>query len=117
MLSLKPQRTIRTWPLLAPSVALLAVWAVVPLALTLWYSFQNYNLQSPPATFTGFDNYYYLFTDPDIFAVIWNTIVMVVVPIAVTLFFGTVFALLYDGPFPGRAAARLLVRTRGSLRW
>jgi sorbitol/mannitol transport system permease protein len=111
LMPLKPQRAIRTWPLLLPAVAVLAVWAIVPLVLTLWYSFQNYNLQTPPPTFAGFSNYYYLFTDPDLFAVIWNTLVLVFVPIAVTLFFGTLFALLYDGPFPGRTTARLLVIT------
>jgi sorbitol/mannitol transport system permease protein len=108
---LKSQRTIRTWPLLLPSVALLAFWAVVPLVLTLWYSLQNYNLQSPPATFAGLDNYYYLFTDPDIPGVIWNTLVMVFVPIAVTLVLGTALALMFDRPFPGRSTARLLVIT------
>lgn len=111
MLALKPQRKIRTWPLLAPSVVLLAIWATVPLVLTLWYSFQNYNLQIPPPTFAGFDNYYYLFTDPDLFEVIVNTLTLVLAPIAITLFFGTLLALLYDGPFPGRPIARLLVIT------
>lgn len=111
MLSLKPQRKIRTWPLLAPAVVLLAIWATVPLVLTLWYSFLNYNLQIPPPIFTGFDNYKYLFTDPDLPAVILNTLTLVFVPIAITLFFGILLALLYDGPFPGRTVARLLVIT------
>ncbi|MGN7957788.1 sugar ABC transporter permease, partial [Agrobacterium radiobacter] len=30
--------------MLAPSVLLLLVWMIVPLAMTLWFSFQNYNL-------------------------------------------------------------------------
>ncbi len=111
MLSLKPQRKIRTWPLLAPAVVLLALWATVPLVLTLWYSFLNYNLQTPPPTFTGFDNYKYLFTDPDLPAVILNTLTLVFVPIAITLVFGILLAILYDGPFPGRTVARLLVIT------
>lgn len=111
MLALKQQRKIRTWPLLAPSVIILGIWAVIPLVLTLWYSFQNYNLQSPPPVYSGLDNYYYLLTDPDLFSVIWNTVIMVAVPIIVTLVFGTLFALLYDGPFPGRSVARLLVIT------
>jgi sorbitol/mannitol transport system permease protein len=96
---------------LLPSVGLLAVWATVPLLMTLWFSFQNYNLQTPPPVFAGFENYYYLFTDPDLPGVIWNTLVLVFVPIAITLVFGTLFALLYDGPFPGRTTARLLVIT------
>lgn len=44
----KRHRKFRTWPLLVPAVSILAVWAIVPLVLTIWYSFQNYNLQIPP---------------------------------------------------------------------
>ena len=47
-MGLKSRRDVRTWPLMLPAVGLLAIWAVVPLALTLWYAFQNYNLQTPP---------------------------------------------------------------------
>lgn len=108
---LKPRRKISTWPLLLPSVSVLAVWAFVPLALTLWYSFQNYNLQSPPPVFGGLINYQYLLTDPDLLAVVVNTLIMVFVPLCVTLVLGTLFAVLYDGPFPGRSIARLLMIT------
>ncbi len=104
-------RKFRTWPLLVPSVAVLAIWAFVPLVLTLWYSFQNYNLQVPPATFGGLINYEYLITDPDLPLVVLNTLIMVFVPLIVTLVLGTVLAVLYDGPFPGRPVARLLVIT------
>lgn len=111
MVSLASQRKVRTWPLLAPSVVLLGIWAIVPLVLTLWYSFQNYNLQIPPPTFNGVDNYYYLLTDPDLFAVVWNTIILVIVPVAITIVLGTLLALLYDSPFPGRSIARLMAIT------
>ncbi|MDP9592305.1 UNVERIFIED_ORG: ABC-type sugar transport system permease subunit, partial [Shinella zoogloeoides] len=33
--------------MLAPSVGLLLIWMIVPLAMTLWFSFQNYNLLNP----------------------------------------------------------------------
>lgn len=106
----KSQR-IRTWPLLLPSVSVLAIWAIVPLVLTLWYSFQNYNLQVPPPEFGGLINYEYLFTDPDLPEVIVNTLIMVFMPLTVTILLGTALAVLYDGPFPGRPIARLLVIT------
>ena len=41
--------------------------------LTLWYSFQNYNLQVPPPEFGGLINYQYLFTDPDLPVVVMNS--------------------------------------------
>ncbi len=33
--------------MMAPSVGLLLVWMIVPLSMTLWFSFQNYNLLNP----------------------------------------------------------------------
>jgi sorbitol/mannitol transport system permease protein len=110
-MGLKAGREVRTWPLLLPAVAVLGIWSVVPLVLTIWYSLLNYNLQTPPATFTGLDNFYYLVTDPDLFTVIRNTLELVFIPMAVTIVFGTLFAMLYDGPFPGRSVARLLMIT------
>lgn len=107
----KARRKVSTWPLLLPSVSVLAIWAFVPLALTLWYSFQNYNLQVPPPVFGGLINYEYLLTDPDLPQVVLNTLILVFVPLAVTLVLGTALAVLYDGPFPGRPVARLLVIT------
>ncbi len=107
----RPTLRVKTWPLLLPSVAILAVWAFVPLVLTLWYSFQNYNLQVPPPEFGGLVNYEYLFTDPDLPVVVLNTLILVFVPLVITLVLGCAFAVLYDGPFPGRSIARLLVIT------
>lgn len=94
-----------------PSVGVLAIWAFVPLVLTLWYSFQNYNLQVPPPTWGGLINYEFLLTDPDLPIVVMNSLIMIFVPLIVTLVLGCAFAVLYDGPFPGRPIARLLVIT------
>ena len=42
----------------APAIILLLVWMLVPLAMTLYYSFLNYNLLSPGQTsWAGFFNY------------------------------------------------------------
>ncbi|WP_291748151.1 carbohydrate ABC transporter permease [Bauldia sp.] len=92
-----------------PAIILLAIWMIVPLALTIWYSFQNYNLQIPPPEWGGLINYEFLLTDPDLPRVLKNTLVLVFAPIGVTVVLGTLLALLYDGPFPGRPIARLLV--------
>jgi sorbitol/mannitol transport system permease protein len=95
---------------MTPAVGLLVIWMIVPLALTLWYSFQGYNLLSPPPRgFVGLSNYTYLLTDPSLPTVIWNTIVLVIAVLAVTVILGTLFAVLFDEAFPGRGIARLLV--------
>ena len=47
-----------TLPLVAPSVGVLLLWMIVPLAMTLWFSFQRYNLLDPTeGGFAGLDNY------------------------------------------------------------
>jgi sorbitol/mannitol transport system permease protein len=106
---LRAWRRGRTWTLMAPAVGLLAVWMIVPLTLTLWYSLQGYNLLSPPQDFVGLDNYEYLLADPGLPVVLWNTIVLVVAALVVTIVLGTLIAVLFDRPFHGRAMARLLV--------
>ena len=56
--------------MLAPSVVLLLVWMIVPLAMTLWFSFQNYNPLNPIRDgFAGFANYALLLHRPGLLAV------------------------------------------------
>ncbi len=51
--------------MLAPSVLLLFVWMIVPLAFTLWFSFQQYNPLNPIRDgFIGFSNYMLFFNNP-----------------------------------------------------
>ena len=106
---LRARQRVRTWPFMAPAVGLLAIWMIVPLALTLWYSLQGYNLLSPPRGFVGLENYDYLLTDPGLPVVIWNTIVLVVAALVATIVLGTQIAVLFYQPFHGRAVARLLM--------
>lgn len=105
------KQRMKLWPLLLPSVSVLVIWMIVPLVMTLWYSLQNYNLQTPPAVFGGLANFELLFTDGDLPLVVLNTLIMVLAPLVITLGLGLAFATLYDGPFPGRSIARLLVIT------
>ena len=48
-----------------PSIALLLIWMIVPLSLTVYFSFRYYNLLNPAAGgWAGFENYQYFLTDP-----------------------------------------------------
>jgi sorbitol/mannitol transport system permease protein len=103
-------RTVRTGPLLAPAVGLLLVWMIVPLAMTVWFSLQRYNLLNPSLTgFAGLENYWFLFTDPALTAAIVNTILLVGEVLIITVVLGTAFAVLFDQDFFGRGVARLLI--------
>ncbi|MEO9338302.1 sugar ABC transporter permease [Mesorhizobium sp. SB112] len=100
---------VATRPLLAPSVILLLLWMIVPLALTLWFSFQRYNLLDPTVSgFVGFRNYAFLFTDPSLLNALINTVLLVAGVLIASVVLGLACALALDQPFPGRSVARLL---------
>jgi len=95
--------------LVLPSVVVLLAWMIVPLVMTLWFSFQRYNLIDPTTTgFAGLDNYRYLVTDPDFWVSLENTLILVGSVLIITVCFGTLLAVLFNQPFPGRNIARVL---------
>jgi sorbitol/mannitol transport system permease protein len=96
--------------MLAPSVVVLLIWMIVPLAMTLWFSFQNYNLLNPGMqSFAGWSNYTYFLTDPAFTQSITNTLILVLGVLAITVIGGTLFALLLDQPMFGQGIVRILV--------
>ncbi|CDZ38547.1 Putative sorbitol/mannitol ABC transporter, permease protein [Neorhizobium galegae bv. officinalis] len=96
--------------MMAPSVLLLLVWMIVPLAMTLWFSFQNYNLLDPSnVSFTGLFNYEFFYTDPAFFQSIWNTLVIVGGVLLITVIGGIAIALLLDQPIFGQGIVRILI--------
>jgi sorbitol/mannitol transport system permease protein len=106
----RSRRAVRTGPLLAPAVGLLLIWMIVPLAMTLWFSFQRYNLLNPLITgFAGVNNYKFLLQNPTLWIAIWNTVVLVGTVLILTIVFGVAFAVIFDQEFWGKNVARLLV--------
>jgi sorbitol/mannitol transport system permease protein len=103
------RRDVNTLPLMAPSVVLLLLWMIVPLAMTLWFSFQYYNLLNPFLTgFAGLDNYRFLLTDRALWTSMGNTLLLVGWVLVITVGGGTLLAVLFDQEFWGRGVARLL---------
>ena len=104
----RSRRDVNTTPLLAPSVIILFMWMIVPLALTLWFSFQRYNLVTPTITgFAGLENYTYLLTDPALWTAMINTLLLVGWVLVITVVLGTLLAVLFDQDFVGQGVARL----------
>jgi sorbitol/mannitol transport system permease protein len=95
--------------MMAPSVLILLVWMIVPLALTLWFSFQNYNLLNPVTSFAGWFNYQYFLTDPAFLQSIVNTLLLVGGVLVITVVGGIFLALLLDQPIFGQGIVRILV--------
>ena len=103
-------RSVRTAPLKLPAIVLLLLWSIVPLAMTLWFSFQHYNLLNPgEERWTGIENYRFLVTDPGLGAAIGNTLLIVGSVLVITVCFGTLLAVLFDQDFFGRGVARVLM--------
>ena len=95
--------------MVSPAVILLLLWMIVPLAMTLYFSFLRYNLLTPGTSFAGFDNYYYFLTNPAFFAALTNTLTLVLGVLVITVTGGIALALLLDQPFWGQGIVRILV--------
>jgi sorbitol/mannitol transport system permease protein len=96
--------------MVAPSVILLFVWMIVPLAMTLWFSFQRYNLLDPTQSgFLGLINYQFFLTDPGFWTALWNTLLLVGGVLVITVAGGIALALLIDQPIWGQGVVRILV--------
>jgi sorbitol/mannitol transport system permease protein len=108
MATLHTQTTARF--MLSPAVLMLLVWMIVPLGMTLYFSFMRYNLMMPGMEeFTGFGNYEFFLTDPAFFDALTNTLLLVGGVLLITVVGGTFLALLIDQPFWGQGIVRLLV--------
>ena len=81
--------------MIAPAVFVLLVWMLIPLCMTLYFSFLRYDLLSPGTeAFNGWDNYYWFLTDPSFTDAIINTLTLVVGVLIITVGGGIAFALL-----------------------
>lgn len=76
--------------LVAPSVAVRLVWMIVPQVMTLWFSFQRYNLLNLFLTgFAGFENNQFLLDGPALPAAMVNTLLLVGSVLIITALAGT----------------------------
>ena len=97
--------------LLAPVMVLLAVFVVIPVGQSIYFSFHRIilglpQLQSP---FVGLENYRELLRDPVAHHSLWITVVFVGVTTFFELLIGLMLALLIHRQFPGRGALRACV--------
>ena len=84
----------------------------VPFLVTIYYSFQNWNLARPEErSFAGFDNYIAVVTGGVFLPSLWATIWIVGGSMILSMLLGLFFAMLLDRKFPGRSLARTLLIT------
>ena len=111
----------RTLPRLmqTPAVLLLLVWMLVPLGMTIFFSFIRYvlnNLRKPEWTtpsidnWRGFGNYeYVLYKSKDFWFAVQNSVFIVGSIIVLTVALGLAIAMLINRSFPGRGMVRVLL--------
>jgi sorbitol/mannitol transport system permease protein len=96
--------------LLTPAVLAIAVISIVPLLITLFYSFVRYSLLTHgDYDFNGIMNFRFFFTDNSFLPALRNTFILLFSVMGVTVVFGAALGLLINEPFPGRAIVRVLL--------
>ncbi len=108
-----------TRSLQAPAVLLLLVWMLVPLGMTLYFSFIRYvlnSLRKPEWTvpqlsnWRGFGNYeYVLYKSKDFWFAVQNSLFIVGSILVITVLLGLAIAVLVNRSFPGRGIVRVLL--------
>jgi sorbitol/mannitol transport system permease protein len=110
----------RTLPRLlqTPAVILLLIWMLVPLSLTLYFSFIRYVLNSlrrPEWTtpsfsnWRGFGNYEFVLNNKDFLLAIQNSLLIVCSILFLTVILRVLIAVLINRAFPGRGVVRVLL--------
>jgi sorbitol/mannitol transport system permease protein len=97
---------------LMPALIWVIIFTQIPMAMTLFYSTQRWNMMRPDQRgFAGFDNYAFILQDPQFRNALLNTVVLTVAAVVFSLLIGLGFALLLNRQFPGRGFARTLFIT------
>jgi sorbitol/mannitol transport system permease protein len=96
--------------MISPAVLLLLGWMIVPLSLTIYFSFLRYNLITPSGNpFVGWENYYWFVTDPSFKAAMINTLLLLGGVLSITIIGGISLAILLDQPMFGQGIIRIMM--------
>ncbi len=96
--------------MMAPAVIMLLGWMLVPLTMTLWFSFRKYlPLRGGDMGWVGFDNYVRFVSSSSFWPSVQTTLIFVGSVLVITVFLGILLALLLDQPLWGQGIVRILV--------
>lgn len=96
--------------MMAPAVILLLGWMLVPLIMTLLFSFKKYlPLRGGDLGWVGFDNYVRFVTSSAFWPSVLTTLVIVGGVLLITVVFGVLLAILLNQPMWGQGIVRILV--------
>lgn len=98
--------------LLWPGLIVAILITQVPFLVTIYYSFQQWNLLRPGSrAFVWFDNYVTVFTGGEFLGSLLATILITGSSVVLSVVFGLLIALLLDRKFHGQGLARTLLIT------
>lgn len=96
--------------MMAPAVILLLGWMLVPLIMTLLFSFKKYlPLRGGDLGWVGFDNYVRFVTSSSFWPSIYATLTIVIGVLVITVVLGVLLAILLNQPMWGQGIVRILV--------
>jgi sorbitol/mannitol transport system permease protein len=96
--------------MMAPAVFLLLVWMLVPLSMTVWFSFRQFlPLRGGDQGFVGFENYARFISSSSFWPAVQTTLIVVGGILLITVVFGILLSLLLDQPMWGQGVVRILV--------
>ena len=96
--------------MVAPAIFVLFVWMLIPLAMTLYFSFLDYRpLRGTYECCEGFDNYVRFFSSSSFWDSVTTTLIMLGGILLITVVGAILLALLLDKPIWGQGIVRILV--------
>ena len=96
--------------MIAPATILLLGWMLVPLTMTLYFSFRKYlPLRGGDLGWVGFDNYVRFISSSSFWPAVATTLIIVGGVLFITVVIGILLALLLDQPLWGQGIVRILV--------
>jgi sorbitol/mannitol transport system permease protein len=96
--------------MIAPATILLLGWMLVPLVMTLYFSFKKYlPLRGGDLGWVGFDNYVRFVSSSSFWPAVATTLIIVGWVLIITITLGVLLALLLDQPMWGQGIVRILV--------
>ena len=106
---LERQRRL-AWYLIIPAVFVVFLVIGYPLIQVLVYSFMKYKLDGvTPPSFTGFDNYAFIFSDSDFWHAVWITLIFTFFSVIIESLLGLSVALVANSKFRGRTFLRVAI--------
>ncbi len=100
--------------MMAPAVVLLMGWMLVPLIMTLFFSFKKYvplrgDTIGNGLDWVGLQNYERFISSSSFWPSVQTTLIIVISVLLITIFLGVLLALLLDQPMWGQGVIRILV--------